>query len=225
MGLVGAWQDRCMRFSDQLREASEPAWSKAVRHRFTDEVIAGTVGDEVMRFYLVQDYQFVDRFVALLGGCVSNADRVASRLVLARQLGVVAGGENDYFRRAFDTLGVPESDRAAPELAPVTRALLELMDAPRAANDYAGCLAVLTVAEWLYADWAARAPQALPKNFVYAEWVELHRGPEFSGWVDWLRAELDRLAPRLDEAAVIRCRDLFIRATELELAFFGSGYP
>jgi hypothetical protein len=35
---------------------------------------------------------------------------------------------------------------------------------------YAAALSVLVVAEWLYIDWASRAPLPLLDNFVHAEW-------------------------------------------------------
>jgi hypothetical protein len=41
-------------------------------------------------------------------------------------------------------------------------------------RSYAAALAVLVVAEWLYLDWASRAPKPLPDNFVHAEWITLH---------------------------------------------------
>jgi hypothetical protein len=37
-------------------------------------------------------------------------------------------------------------------------------------RSYAAALSVLVVTEWLYLDWASRAPQPLPNNFVHAEW-------------------------------------------------------
>ena len=39
------------------------------------------------------------------------------------------------------------------------------------------------VAEWLYLDWASRAPQPLPNNFVHAEWITLHDNSNFRGFV------------------------------------------
>jgi hypothetical protein len=71
---------------------------------------------------------------------------------------------------------------------------------------------LLVVAEWLYLDWASRAPQ-LPKNFVHAEWITLHDNPNFRGFVDFLRAELDRVGP----AQANLCRDFFCRPVGLEL--------
>jgi hypothetical protein len=37
------------------------------------------------------------------------------------------------------------------------------------ARSYAAALSVLVVTEWLYLDWASRAPQPRPANFVHAE--------------------------------------------------------
>jgi hypothetical protein len=63
-------------------------------------------------------------------------------------------------------------------------------------RSYAAALSVLVVAEWLYLDWASRAPKPLPDNFVHAEWITLHDNPDFRDFVDFLRAELDRIGHR-----------------------------
>jgi thiaminase/transcriptional activator TenA len=206
-------------FSDELRAASSPAWGAAVGHRFVDELWAGTVDDSVMAQYLGQDALFLDAFVALLGAAVASADRQEPRMVLARQLGLVAGDENDYFARALDRLGVV----SAPEPLPVTRGFLDLMDSARRDVDYPAILAVLLVAEWLYADWAARdAP--VPSDRLHAEWIELHRGPAFAVWVEFLREEVDRVATTAGVGGRARMSAAFTRAVDLELAFFDAAY-
>ena len=78
----------------------------------------------------------------------------------------------------------------------------------------------IVVAEWLYLDWASRAPQPLPNNFVHAEWITLHDNSNFRGFVDFLRTELDRVGP----AHADLCRDFFSRAVALELSFFEAAY-
>jgi hypothetical protein len=52
------------------------------------------------------------------------------------------------------------------------------------------------VMEWLYLDWASRAPKPLPDNFVYAEWITLHDNPDFRDFVDFLRAIQSERVPR-----------------------------
>lgn len=213
-----------MTLSADLRARTASTWDAAVRHRFVDELWRGEVPRAALTTYLVQDHQFVDAFVALMGAAVAAADRAEPRIVHARQLGLVAGPENDYFERALAALGVPEADRRHPPLLPPTAAFLELMHAARRSADYAEQLAVLLVAEWLYLDWATRPDAAPPADPVQREWIELHRGPAFEAWVEFLRAEFDRVGADLDAAGRERVAAAFTRAVDLELAFFDAAY-
>lgn len=61
-------------FAGRLRTASDDQWQASVQHRFVEEFFAGMVSDEVLARYLVQDYQFSDAFVAILGACVACTD-------------------------------------------------------------------------------------------------------------------------------------------------------
>ena len=186
-------------FTGWLRERSEPDWTAVITHPFTRALFDGLVPTESMRSYLVQDYQFVDDFLALLGSALAKADRYASRLAIAGSIAVVTSEENTYFQRAFDALGVGESDRISPRLHDATVTFRELMNDTNARGSYAEVLTVLVVAEWSYLEWAVRAPATLPENFVHAEWITLHNNPEFRRWVDWLCGELDRVGADLDE--------------------------
>lgn len=209
-----------IRFTDALRRASEPLWSEAVGHRFTAELCAGTIAPAAMARYLVQDHRFLDSFLTLLGAAMAGADRFEARLTLGRFAGLVSGEENTYFLRAFEALGVTEADRAAtPDAAP-TAGFQAIMREAAATRSYAAALSVLTVAEWLYLDWARAAPAPPPASFVHAEWIALHDNPGFRAFVAFLRAELDRVGPA-DEAL---CRDFFARAVRLEKAFFDAAY-
>jgi thiaminase/transcriptional activator TenA len=206
--------------SETLRQENEQAWSLAVKHRFVQELVAGEVPDPVMAAYLTQDYRFFDSFLALIGAAVATTDRPEARLRLAAFAGDLAGDENTYFLRAFEALGVSESQREAVPDASATTGFKSLFREAAATREYAAIIAVLVVAEWLYLDWATRAPQPLPASFVHAEWITLHDNPPFAALVGFLRSELDRVGPEQAEQA----RDYFRRALELELAFFEAAY-
>lgn len=208
------------RFTETLKQASEPAWTKAVEHRFVTELFAGSISDEVMASYLVQDHRFLDSFLTLLGAALATADTFDARLRFGRFVGMVSGEENTYFLRAFDALGVTQAQRETiPDAAP-TKGFQAIMREAAETRSYAAALSVLSVAEWLYLDWASRAPQPLPDNFVHAEWVTLHDNPDFRDFVGFLRSELDRIGPFEAEVS----RDFFLRAVSLELAFFDAAY-
>ncbi|SMO56652.1 TenA family protein [Paracoccus laeviglucosivorans] len=208
------------RFTDTLRLASEPDWSAAANHRFVRELCDGTVPDAVMGAYLVQDHRFLDAFLTLLGGAIASSDRFTSRLRFGQFAGMVSGDENDYFLRSFNALGISTAARAAiPDTAP-TAGFQAIMREAAATRSYPAVLSVLCVAEWLYLDWASRAPRPLPRNFVHAEWITLHDNPFFRDFVAFLRAELDRVGPD----APAQAHDFFRRAVALERAFFDAAY-
>ncbi len=75
--------DRQARFSDWLRVRAEPAWARAVGHRFTRELAADTLPDAVYARYLIQDYVFIDTLVRLLGHGVASAPEMPAMRRLA----------------------------------------------------------------------------------------------------------------------------------------------
>jgi thiaminase/transcriptional activator TenA len=184
------------------------------------ELFAGMIPDRVMASYLIQDHRFLDSFLTLLGAAIATADGLEARLRFGRFIGMVSGEENTYFLRAFEALGVTERQRAeAPDTKP-TAGFKAIMREAAATRSYAAALSVLNVAEWLYLDWAMKAPKPLPSNFVHAEWITLHDNPDFREFVAFLRAELDRVGPAEEKIS----KDYFLRAVELERGFFDAAY-
>ena len=103
--------------AETMRAASEAGWSHALQHRFVNELLAGALPDAVMARYLIQDHRFLDSFLVLLGAAFASADTFAARLRFGRFIGMVSAEENIYFLRAFETLGVTETRRAAQHTA------------------------------------------------------------------------------------------------------------
>lgn len=211
------------RYSERLRAATAADWDAAIGHRFVQELLTGTVSDDVLIRYLVQDYQFCDAFTALLGQACASAPGLPSRLRFARQLGMFASDENTYFVDSFDALGVPASQRSTPSLHSATADFDALMREALHSRSYARVLAVLVVAEWLYLDWATRSDVSGAARPEHLGWIDLHRGPDFTAWVQWLREELDAHEPT-DPQELAAVGSLFTRATACELAFFDAAY-
>lgn len=211
-----------MLFSEKLRKDNDAVWARAVDHTFVHELWAGNVPERVMRKYVSQDYLFGDAFVALLGSAVANVDDPEARLVYARQAGFVASDEDGYFKRALERLGASSKASETKPLPP-TKGFLDLMSASRAS--YAQAVTSLLVAEWLYLDWATTQPNsAKPEDWLYSEWIDLHRGHAFEDWVTFLRDEFDRIASAADDATKQRMADTFKTAVGLELDFFDEAY-
>lgn len=212
------------RFSEMLKAECADDWHASVNHRFVKEIFAGTLDDAHLRRYLVQDYQFVDRFVALLGAAIASADQFVARVRLSQFAAMITSDENTYFIRCFDALGVPETNRHNPALEDVTRNFQALMREAADSRRYASALAVLCVAEGLYLDWADRPERNRPARFEHAEWIELHANDFFRKFVGWLRSELDRMGTRISPSEKEEARRFFHRAVRLERTFFDMVY-
>ena len=212
------------RFSQLLLTQNQADWDACTQHRFIAEMMAGTLDNAVLRRYLVQDYQFINRFVALLGAAIASADVFAPRVTLSQFAAMITSDENTYFIRSFDALGVPESERLEPQLTLPTVGFQALMAEAARSQKYANCLAVLCVAEGLYLDGFDQPLAALPPRFEHAEWIHLHANDFFRGFVGWLRGELDRVGDKLDPEGRAEAADFFGRAVALERAFFDHVY-
>ncbi|GAA1157013.1 TenA family protein [Nesterenkonia sandarakina] len=210
-------------FAGALRLATAEDWDASVNHRFVDELFDGTLSDEVLARYLVQDYQFFDAFIAMLGACVATTDSKPARLRFAAQLGMLAADEDGYFQQSFAELGVPDSDVVSPDLAAPTEEFIAQMWEVARSRDYADLLVVLVIAEWLYLDWGQR-DLPLPEASKHRGWIDLHRGEDFRAWTQFLIDELNRVAPPLasDDGARLSAR--WKRIVAIERAFFDAAY-
>lgn len=211
------------RFTDYLQASAEPAWTEATEHRFTEQLLADEVDDAVFRRYLVQDYAFVRTLASVIARAAAEAPTLAAKAEFAGFLGAVTTDEDDYFRRSFDALDVPEVDREDPELTATTAGFDDLLRRAAAEGDYAETLAVLVPAEWIYLSWASRAEER-PDRFYLAEWIDLHSGEEFEAVVEFLRSELDAVGPELSPRRERAVRRLFERTVAYEVAFFDDAY-
>ncbi len=213
-----------MRPTDHLRTLAGTDWQAATTHAFTRELATGTLPQDKMRWYLAQDYQFIDGFVRLLASAIAHAPSLADSVPAAQFLAVITGPENTYFLRSFEALGMDEAAiNAAP--APQTKAFQALMAEAAASGSYEKMLAVLVVAEWVYLSWAAPVhPPRADLPFWFADWITLHAGEGFESVVEYLRGQLDKQWETLDRAGQQSVEALFLRAVALERDFWDAAY-
>ena len=205
----------------ELLKKSQQDWNAAVNHRFVQELFEGTMDNQVLIKYLIQDYHFFDAFLSMLGACVAHADTLEAKLRFAKQLGFLEADEDGYFQKAFKELGVAENEYLEVSLHPVTKEFQKLMYSAVDSSDYAQLLVMLVIAEGLYLDWGSKE-LPLPERYVHLEWIHLHRGEFFKEWVQFLVNELNRVGK--DKATISALQDRWNHAVALELAFFEIGY-
>ena len=209
-------------YSDTLRAASQPDWDATVGHDFVRALGDGSLPESVFRRYLVQDYRFIETLVSIVGFAVARAPDLPSKTRFAEFLGVLTGGENDYFQRSFEALGVSADDLAETEDSAVLHQFKQHMRQAADAGTYADVLSVLLPAEWIYLEWAQSLAGRQPGPFYLHEWITLHSEPAFAAFVAWMTLQMDQAAPEPGSDGDTRVRKSFAHMVALERAFFSE---
>ena len=210
-----------MRPTDHLTSLCAADWAAATRHAFTDALADGTLPAPLMLGYLRQDYLFVEDFTRLLGAMIAHAPSMADAVPAGQFMGLICGAENTYFQRAIAALGGDPAQPAAPH--PVTEAFQTLMREAAGSGRYEQMLAVLVVAEGSYLDWASpHAAKSADLPFWFGDWIDLHAGPGFEGFVAYLRGQLDKVWSGLTPDEQRAVEERFTTAARLERTFFDA---
>jgi len=91
-------------------------------------------------------------------------------------------------------------------------------------GSYPVLLGCMLGAEWLYATWCDEGSRQQIGDPELREWIQLHTSGAFVGHVAWLRAELDRMGPQLDEAERERVLAAFQQTLRAEVPFHDVAY-
>ena len=73
-----------MRATAHLKASVQSDWDAATDHAFCKELGVGSLPLDKMRWYLVQDYKFVDEFVRLLATAIAHAPTLADSVPMAQ---------------------------------------------------------------------------------------------------------------------------------------------
>lgn len=216
-----------MSFSDQLKSKYQDLFEKATNHVFTTELCNGTLSDDKLLVYLIQDLKFFQVGIRLTCKAASMCDDDKSQIKLAKQIGFFANNENDYFNICIDQLS-KQFDKQQLEyfnslqFEQVDRYINSLKHLLTAQEiTYKQIITATYLMEAVYLQWANDAIKAktIPADlpWKYKEWIDLHSGELFSNWTEFLKLEVDRVADESVEA-------VFAEFCELEFEFFDKCY-
>lgn len=176
-------------------------WRAATRHPFLDGVREGSLPEAAFRAWLVQDHHFVDDLMRFQARLLAAAPRRDQALLIGGLAALEA--ELTWFETHAARLGLDLGAAAHPTTVRYREWLESLASAA-----YAAGVTALWTLELAYLEaWRSAAPGAP----AFREFVEHWTVPEFAGYVDGLRAAVERAGG--DVAA-------FLETARLEAAFW-----
>ncbi|KAF5210715.1 TENA/THI-4/PQQC family protein [Clavispora lusitaniae] len=220
-----------MSFVQELHEKFSKEFNVSVSHPLTNELCHGTLPDYKLYTYLVQDLKFFQDGLKIFGAALTHCDDKDAAIVLGKQIGFVCNDENTYFHTCLDQLRkdstselqahVPDMVTSAPVL-PGTKKYLNELERLAFCQDYPTIITSMYVMEKCYLGWVVHNGKLPKLEYKHQEWVNLHSGPEFAAWVDFLASEVDRVGKNEDRKK--RMTTAFASTVQLEIDFFEACY-
>ncbi len=211
-------------FSHWLREGNRDLWECMVNHRFCRDMAHDRLPAAAFTRYLRYEHAFVRMAISVFAYAIAKATNPADQDHLLGVLNALAGEQQAYFKRTFESIGLDASVVSDNALPPAARALSKGVLDLAASGSFVEILASMLAAEWMYLTWCEDADRQGPQRRAPADWIRLHVESGFRSQVDWLKNRLDTLGPTLDLPGRQRCRDNFGRVLELEIAFHDAPY-
>lgn len=205
-------------FSALLRDSARPIWTAIFDHPFLKELEAGTLPEESFRFYICQDYHFLEGFARAVAIALSKAPDSESLLLLSRRVPVPV--ERALHRRLFAMLGIDEGRAAQAPLAPTTRAYVNHLIATAALGDVGAAAAAILPCPWTYHEIGHRLGEV--GHPLFREWAAIYKEGLLEESVQAWRSLLD-LAGR-EERHRARMEAAFLLSSRYEYLFWEMAY-
>ncbi len=210
-------------FSEALRLEAAPIWEAIFNHPFLAELTAGTLPLEKFRFYISQDYRYLEAFGRAVALALGRApDSATLRLLAARVLTPI---ERPLHAQLFELTGLSIEQAEALPVAPANRAYMDHLLATASLRGLGETAAALLPCPWTYDQIGARLVQA-PESPepIYRAWAGFYTAGFLRESVRAWREFVDRAAAEAGPAQRAAMRDAFLLSSHYELRFWEMAY-
>ena len=210
--------------SDEILAQTRDVWDAMQTHRFVRDIAEDRLDPAVFRRYLAYENAFVETAILIFGYSLVKAPGLEEQRWLIGILKALSEDQIPYFRRAFDSLNMPEREWRDIVVPPSVAAFRDGMLAIAAHGPYLDGITAMFAAEWMYWTWCKRAASRTITDTVLRRWIDLHAAEEFENQARWLRQQIDLAGAELGPRSRSRLIGIFRRALELEFGFHTAPY-
>jgi len=208
-----------MRVTEMMRRDVGRIWSSIVEHPFVVELYEGVLPGEKFRYYLLQDYAYLNGLIRSLCIIASKSDRDLMQRVLSLAHSEVTI-EMENYRGLLSQIDLSLADARGVEPAPTNVAYANFLLSSAYSKSPLVGLAALLPCFWSYAEIAERHRERLEHNGneLYRQWALVYLADETKDLVEEIRALVDEVEDKGD------AEKAFMTASRYELMFWEMAY-
>ena len=220
--------------SERLRQVATPVWDAILAHPYLKELKDGTLPVETFRFYVQQDWLYLQEFTRAAAVIAGRTPDTQSMKFMLNWVEPLVGMEYHFHRAHAAELGL-DFDHIDWQMNEANWAYSRHMLAAAHSGSTAEGLAAMLPCPHVYSHVGdvlrdgARSP-----NPMYADWIAFYapgnvsevdeRSYDRDARIAGLTALFDELALGLDDAAMARCENNYVISSRYEWWFWDTAY-
>ncbi len=211
------------RFTDELRQYVNPIWKAIHEHECINKLGDGTLEIEKYRYFLVQDYLYLEEYGKVLALTAIKAPKAEiSENLLSRTVSTLLK-EKTFILEEAQAHGVSRKDIGLAIKAPTIQAYTDFMIRTAALGSCSEAMAALLVCNWNFHEIGIKLSHtSCPANAPCINWVKMYTSSILSESVKWYRESLDVLAEGLPQRELLLIKKAFITGSRYEYLLWNA---
>lgn len=211
-----------MNITERLLNETKDIWKVYNEHPFVLGIQEGTLNKEKFRYYIIQDYLYLEDYAKTFAIGVAKAKSLSTANLFAKYISVM-NGELDIHNGYLAKLGVTqqEIDSAARSLDNLsyTSYMLRVAYEESEVEILAAILSCAYSYEVIAKNILNNNPNAVNDDF-YGDWVKGYSSKEYEAENIILLKTLDELTENYTESQLRHLIEIFVACSRYELAFW-----
>jgi thiaminase/transcriptional activator TenA len=212
---------------DRLLAAARPIWDRYNEHPFVKGIEDGTLDKEKFRYYILQDYLYLEEYAKVFAIGVAKAEDLEMIRLFAGYINVLTDGEMDIHRGYMGELGITQEEldampRALDNLS-YTSYMLRVAYEETQVEILAGILSCAHSYEMIAKRIIENNPDSVNHPF-YGDWIKGYASDAYTKENVALMAHLDRLTEYYTEQQIQHLIDIFVACSRYEELFWDMSW-
>lgn len=207
-------------FSEQLREETRPIWDAIFAHPFLSEIKDGTLPLDTFRYYLGQDYHYLEGFGRTVAMALAKSPDSDTLQQLAHR--VMTPVERPLHHRLIEAAGMTMAEVESAQRSPTNTAYVNHMLVTASQYGLGPTAAALLPCPWTY--HLLKEEVGPSEHEIYGQWTQFYVDGFLQSSVDAWRGFVDDMAERVGEQERDAMRQAFIISSQYEYMFWDAAY-
>lgn len=207
-------------FSQQLQAEAAPIWDNIFTHPFLQEIKDGTLPEEKFRYYLAQDYLYLEGFARTVAMALAKAPDSRTLEELAQR--VLTPIERPLHHQLLSAAGVAVEDIQRGGRSPTNTAYVNHMLKTASLHGLGPTAAALLPCPWTY--HLLKDKVGASEHPLYSQWTAFYLAGYLENSVSAWRGFVDGAAREASQQELEVMREAFLTSSRYEYMFWQMAY-